>query len=146
MQPQVWQNAIESSADPKRAQSYFDQLAATDIGTSVKKTSAEQVRILASLFSGSQVLSELLLSHPDWLVSALDTENLKNPRQKQGLQRDVNQFLKPALASRDYSAALTKLREFKQHEMLRIGARDLARFGNLTEIVGEISNVADVCL
>lgn len=146
MQPQVWQKAIETSADPKRAQSYFDQLVETSAGTSLKKISAEQVRILVSLFSGSQALSELLLAHPEWLTGSLDPGNLENPRQKQGLRRDVDSFLKPALASRDYATALAKLREFKQREMLRVGARDLARMGNLVEIVEEISNVADICL
>src|SRR5262249_16913977 len=42
--------------------------------------------------------------------------------------------------------ALRHLRDFKQREMLRIAARDLARFGNLSEITQEISDVADVCL
>src|SRR5207247_1251079 len=52
----------------------------------------------------------------------------------------------PLLESRDYSAALAKLRQFKQREMLRIAARDLARLGNTSEITREISSVADVCL
>ncbi len=52
----------------------------------------------------------------------------------------------PLLAASDYNAALARLREFKQREMLRIAARDLARLGKLTEILQEISDVADVCL
>jgi len=38
------------------------------------------------------------------------------------------------------------LRQFKQHELLRIAARDLGRLGNATEITLELSCVADVCL
>jgi hypothetical protein len=41
---------------------------------------------------------------------------------------------------------LAQVRELKGAEMLRIGARDLAHRGTLMEIVGEISDLADVCL
>ncbi len=58
----------------------------------------------------------------------------------------MNRWLKPLLAASDYGAALTRLREFKQREMLRIAGRDLARLGKLAEILQEISDVADVCL
>jgi glutamine synthetase adenylyltransferase len=43
------------------------------------------------------------------------------------------------LESRDFSAALARLRQFKQREMLRIAARDLARIGDLPDILQEIS-------
>ena len=50
------------------------------------------------------------------------------------------------LETKDYASALNHLREFKQREMLRIAARDLARLSNVPEITREISDVADVCL
>src|SRR5260370_15542303 len=50
------------------------------------------------------------------------------------------------LEAGDYAGALSRLRHFKQREMLRIAARDLARLGNISEITQEISDVADVCL
>jgi [glutamine synthetase] adenylyltransferase / [glutamine synthetase]-adenylyl-L-tyrosine phosphorylase len=146
MQNQVWRQAIESSADPARAKSGFDQLRGARAAASLKKISAEQARILAALFSGSQALGELLVKHPEWLTQALDADLLRRPRQDQGLRREVNSWLKPALAARDYPAALARLREFKQREMLRLAARDLARLGDVTEITHEISCVADVCL
>src|SRR6185369_8380051 len=46
----------------------------------------------------------------------------------------------------DRASAFARLREFKQREMLRIAARDLARLGTVSEITREISDVADVCL
>jgi glutamate-ammonia-ligase adenylyltransferase len=146
MQNRVWQRAIETSADPPRAKHGFERLKATQAASALKKASPEQARILASLFSGSQALSELLLKHPEWILQALDPELLRRPRQEQGLRREVNAWLKPLLDSRDHSAALDALRLFKQREMLRIAARDLARRGDVTEITLEISNVADICL
>ncbi|HZV34035.1 MAG TPA: bifunctional [glutamate--ammonia ligase]-adenylyl-L-tyrosine phosphorylase/[glutamate--ammonia-ligase] adenylyltransferase, partial [Verrucomicrobiae bacterium] len=94
---------------------------------------------------GSQALSNWLIANPDALA-LLKPELLHHPRRSQGLQREVGQWLEPLLQARDYSAAFTKLREFKQREMLRIAARDLAHLGNVSEITRELSDVADVCL
>src|SRR5512142_931713 len=140
-----WTNAIKTCAEPQRARHFFDLPAATDAGPGIQACSAEQARVLAALFSGSQALSNLLVARPDWL-GALEAEALKFPRRKQGLRNEVGRWLKPLLAAADFGAALARLREFKQREMLRIAARDLARLGKLSEIVQEISDVADVCL
>ncbi len=142
----LWQRAIRSAAEPQRAQQFLDQLAATTLVAQLRKTSAEQARILAALFSGSQFLSPLLLAHPDWLASSLSTDRLLHPRREQGLRREVNEWLQPALRARDYAGAFAKLCLFKQREMLRIAARDLARLSDAPQIIQEISTVADVCL
>jgi len=146
VQSRVWRKAIESSADPHRAKHYFEQLKATSAAAGLKAASVEQARILAALFSGSQALSEGLIAHPDWLGTSLNAESLQHPRQEQGLRREVAAWLRPLLETRDYATAFARLREFKQREMLRIAARDLARLGNVNAITREISNVADVCL
>ncbi len=146
MQNPVWRQAIEASADPLRAKQGFDQLKATSAAAALKKASPEQVRILAALFSGSQALGEALLAHPDWFAQALDAERLRHPRKEQGLRREIHSWLAPLLAARDHASALARLRQFKQREMLRIAARDLARLGDVTQITHEISCVADVCL
>jgi glutamate-ammonia-ligase adenylyltransferase len=112
----------------------------------LKSAAPERARILAALFSGSQALSEQLLAHPAWLAEGLTPERLAPPRRVQGLRRDVQAWLRPLLEARDYAAAFARLREFKQREMLRIAARDLARLGRTLEICDEISAVAEVCL
>ncbi|MGI8965601.1 MAG: bifunctional [glutamate--ammonia ligase]-adenylyl-L-tyrosine phosphorylase/[glutamate--ammonia-ligase] adenylyltransferase, partial [Limisphaerales bacterium] len=145
MQFQAWKKALSFCADPSRAQNYLDQFQKTSAASFLKNISAEQAQILVSLFSASQALSELLIGHPDWLAH-LDPESLAYPRQAQGLRREVQRELKNFLAARDFTNAFGRLRAFKQREMLRIAARDLGRRGTLLEIVGEISNVADVCL
>src|SRR5690242_21071565 len=140
-----WAKAIRASADPARAKHFFQLLAETSAGPVLQKASAEQSAILGALFSGSQALSTLLVSHPDWL-ELLTPEQLKFPRRKQGLLREVDWWLAPLLASTNYATAFTRIREFKQRQMMRIAARDLAHLGNLPEIITEISDVADVCL
>jgi len=136
---------FEAAADPARAGSYFEQLGQTSAASGLNKLSPAKAKILASFFSGSQALSELLISRPDWL-SVLDPEALQMARPEQGLRREVGAWLKPALAGRDYSTGFKKIREFKLREMLRIAARDLARLAPMPEITRELSNVADVCL
>ncbi len=145
MNTPVWTEAIKTCAGPQRAGRFLDLLTAAGGGSALPPVSAEQARILAALFSGSQALSNLLVARPDWL-NVLEPESLKYPRRKQGLRNEVNRWLKPLLAASDFGAALAQLREFKQREMLRIAARDLARLGQLPAIVQEISDVADVCL
>jgi len=145
MQKMIWQKWVKDAADPKRAAHFLDLLAATSAGPQLKKFSADQIRILVALFSGSQALGGLLVAHPDWLP-VLEAGRLKFPRRTQGFQREVEGWLRPQLATRDYSGALAEMRRFKQREMLRIAARDLARLGDVVEITREISDVADVCL
>ncbi len=142
----VLAQAIQQAPSPERARQGFTHLLGTSAAAELGKASAEQARILAALFSGSQAMGGLLLAHPDWLGAALNPEHLQHRRQEQGLRREVNAWLGPALQNRDYAGAFAKLRWFKQKEMLRIAARDLARLGKGPEITREISNVADVCL
>jgi [glutamine synthetase] adenylyltransferase / [glutamine synthetase]-adenylyl-L-tyrosine phosphorylase len=145
MKNPIWANAINTCADAPRAKHFFDLLASSSAGEALQAASAEQARILAALFAGSQALGNLLLARTDWL-SVLEAEALRFPRRKQGLRNEVNRWLKPLLGASEYGTALSRLREFKQREMLRIAGRDLARLGKLAEILPEISDVADVCL
>jgi glutamate-ammonia-ligase adenylyltransferase len=140
-----WNKSIKSAADPLRAKQFFDLLSATAPGTAWSKIPKEQVCILTALFSGSQALGNLLVANPGWLP-VLDIESLKFPRRAQGFHREVEGLLEPRLRADDYAGALDELRRFKQREMLRIAARDLARLSNVVEITRELSDVADICL
>src|SRR5262245_9219852 len=91
----VWPKAIQASADPSRAKHFSELLKATSGASFMKRASAEQARILAAIFSGSQALCELLLANPDWLEASLRPEQLQHARQKQGLERDLQTALKP---------------------------------------------------
>jgi glutamate-ammonia-ligase adenylyltransferase len=134
--------AVEKSADAPRARAAIEQLRATAAGAALRKVSAEQARIFAALLSGSQAAIDLLLAHPDWLGPLLETDVLVHPRREEGLRRETERLLDGA----EFEAALGLLRQFKQREMLRIAARDLARLGNVFEITRELSDLADVCL
>jgi [glutamine synthetase] adenylyltransferase / [glutamine synthetase]-adenylyl-L-tyrosine phosphorylase len=139
----IWSAALKSCADPPRARRRLEQLAA--VAPALKQFSADSARVLVTLLSGSQFLGGFLAGNSDCL-SVLDFERLKFPRRKQGFQREVDELLAPKLDARDDTGALGGLRRFKQREMLRIAARDLARLGDVVEITRELSDLADVCL
>jgi glutamate-ammonia-ligase adenylyltransferase len=141
----LWIKALKSSADPERSRYLLDSLVAVGARPELEKFSADSMRVFAALSGGSQFLGELLLAHPDWLPF-LDAELLKFPRRAQGFQQELGRRLGPALKAQDYVATLTELRRFKQREIFRIAARDLARLSNIVEITRELSDVADVCL
>jgi glutamate-ammonia-ligase adenylyltransferase len=146
MKSPAWKNAVKHAADPARAQNGFGELAASASDPALDPLTEEHARILAALFSGSQVMTLLLFKHPEWMGSVLTPENLAYSRRSEGLRREVNAFLRPALQARDYAGAFAQLRQFKQCEMLRIAARDLARLGDTTQITRELSDAADVTL
>ena len=141
----LWSKALKASADPERSKRFLDSLAATTAQDQLKKLSAGSIRVLITLFGGSQALGDLLLAHPEWLAQ-LDFEGLKFPRRAQNFQHEVKSFLEPRLREDDYAGALAELRLFKQREMLRIAARDLAHLSDVVKITRELSDLADICL
>ncbi|MGA3180356.1 MAG: bifunctional [glutamate--ammonia ligase]-adenylyl-L-tyrosine phosphorylase/[glutamate--ammonia-ligase] adenylyltransferase [Verrucomicrobiota bacterium] len=146
MQSQTLSKAIETCADPQRAGAWLARLRESGAAAVLKRPSAEQARILAWLLAGSQQAGEWLEAHPAWLPPLLEPGALEHPRRDQGFRREIEAWLKPALEREEIEGALAKLRDFKQREMLRIAARDLARLGGTEEIMREISDVADACL
>ncbi len=143
----VWQKAIKACADPRRVRQFLARIEGTPAATALKAAPPERAPLLAALFGGSSVLSELLAGKPDWIAAPwLDPADLRHPRQMQGMRREVRRWLNPLLQTRDYAAGFARLREFKEREMLRIAVRDLARLGTLGEIMLEISDVADIGL
>jgi glutamate-ammonia-ligase adenylyltransferase len=146
MKTQTLDRAVAECADPQRAEESIERLRHAGAARLLKSLHAEQARVLTALLAGSQSLTELLLAHPDWLPPLLEPEALQLARREQGMAREVDQWLRPLLKRNEYEAAFAALRQFKQREMLRIAARDLARLADALEITAEISHVADVVL
>ncbi len=140
-----WEDEIAKCADPQRALQYFEQLK-TENPSFTKTATVEQIRILVAIFSGSQFLTEALFANPEWYTEIINPERLSSTGQRNLLRQEVNGLLKPFLKKRDYSPALAALRQLKQREMLRIGARDLGKLSHTLEITRELSDVADVLL
>lgn len=146
VQSKLWLKALDACADPDRARRFLALLADAGAAETLGSATAEQARILATVFGGSQALSESLIAHPDWLAVLWDADGLRYPRPAQGLRREVNAWLKPGLQAQDGAGVLRQLRLFRSRETLRIAARDLNRLAGVSEITQELSDVADVCL
>ncbi len=96
---------------------------------------------LVFLFSGSQVLTDVLLkepSHVDWLSRP---ETLINSKSKDILMRDFYE-----MAEFKSKSIFSVLRKFKKREYIRIGLRNLLGKADFKETARDISNLADVCL
>ena len=145
MSDAVWRKAIAVAAVPDRARHAWEQLRAADGAGILRDADTEQARIFAALASGSEWATEWLVKHPEWLAS-IRAENLAHARRTQGLRAEVEEWFAPLLQTGSHAEALANLRRFKQREMIRIAARDLARLGPAAEIIQEISDVADACL
>jgi glutamate-ammonia-ligase adenylyltransferase len=136
---------IAASADPARVQEQLNQWPDQALKAFLTKATVKQAGALLAVLAGSDFLADSLEAHPEWLT-VLHDQGLEQPRRAQGLRQEVAQSLRRKLDQRDYSGALGALRQFKQRELLRIAARDLARLADAVEITRELSDVADVCL
>jgi len=90
------------------------------------------------LFSYSQFLASFCISNPDLLFDAL--KNIDVPPGKEAL----SSFLRERFSGEDNS--MKTVRKFKKKELLRITLRDLLRKTDLTEIMLELSMLADVII
>ena len=98
---------------------------------------------LVFLFSGSQILTDSLLSEPSYVNWLSRPDTLTESKSKDMLMRDFHEMSGESFHKNDISSLL---RKFKKREYIRIGLRDLLGSAELMETVGDISNLADVCL
>jgi len=101
------------------------------------------LELLVFLFSGSQTLTDSLLSEPSYINWLSKPETIAQSKSKDILMRDFYEMAGKGLNNNDMS---NLLRKFKRREYLRIGLRDLLGKAELMETVKDISNLADVCL
>lgn len=139
---------LARSADPQRARTHLELLRQSGAVADalLGKFGLESARALAGVLAGSRVLTGWLVRQPEWLEIFLDAPGLARPRRREGLQAEINAWLLPALERGDTATISDRLHAFRQRELIRIAARDLARLGTLPEIVLEISNAADAFL
>ncbi|MBM3880223.1 MAG: bifunctional [glutamate--ammonia ligase]-adenylyl-L-tyrosine phosphorylase/[glutamate--ammonia-ligase] adenylyltransferase [Verrucomicrobia bacterium] len=137
---------VVAGADPDRARHFLGLLRETDQASALAALTAEQGRVLGALLGGSQASGELLLAHPDWLPGLLELDRLKLPGHAPDWRQEVDAWLEPLMRQRELDRAFGKLRLFKQRQMLRIAARDLAQLAAVGEITRELSDLAEVCL
>ncbi len=110
---------------------------------SLLSNSPSLLKALTVLFSGSQMLTDALLSNPSYVDWLSDPDTLTRSKTRDMLYRDFYE-LSGTDELTDQTAFL--LRKFKKREYIRLGLRDLMGLVSLRENVEGLSDLADVCL
>jgi glutamate-ammonia-ligase adenylyltransferase len=99
------------------------------------------LEILLQLLSTSHYFSELLVAHPDYLPM------LRVPLRRSPSREELIELLQAEVGGAlEDSAVLRAFRQFRQKQILRIGANDIIRDRPLEEITQDIAQVADVAV
>ncbi|MBN2351663.1 MAG: hypothetical protein JXD23_03765 [Spirochaetales bacterium] len=96
---------------------------------------------LATLFAGSQFLTDILLRNPDYFEELIDPKRLAQIRAAERLRVEAQAAVD---ASSEASERLDALRRFQRRELLRIGACDLLDLFDMSTATRQLSRLADV--
>lgn len=132
---------IDRSPDPERVAHYLEEFGARHRAALDQFMQDGGRRTwLAVIFASSRFLSEELLRHPNWILSASDTGaafSFADYRIRlQAFLEDLGAVKPTAL----------DLAMFRRRELVRIVLRDRLGLGTLAEITGELSGLADAIL
>ncbi len=97
---------------------------------------------LVAVFSTSNFLSEEVLQHPGWLLSILESGLLHRTRSAVEMEAELEDWL----GSQEGVPSPLRLAEFRRRQLLRILLRDVLGFASLTDVVEELSNLADALI
>ncbi len=137
-----------SSSDPDACLNNFERLSSScesrDGFLRIISESPERVRTLAPVLAASQFLTRFIMGDPEGIIAWLfEPGRLGQPKERDELIRECLAFCPPATPVEE---AISKLREFKYREFIRITARDLTGMAGLAETTLELSNLADAAL
>ncbi len=99
--------------------------------------------MLATLFAGSQFLTEILLRHPEYFWQLMERRYLTRCKSREQLYHEARAVLaqQPTV-----EAQLDALRRYQRRELLRIGASDLFGFLDLPSVTKQLSYLADTMI
>ena len=134
---------IKTSPSPALARSNLQRLIEAGGINALKRISEQHLPILLRLLGGSAYLSEILIRQgKDWPKLFLRQIKITQKSVAEHLA-DLEPLVKSAPSLDEFCAAL---RQHKQREYLRIGARDLMPSVTMEETVRELSALAEASL
>ena len=134
---------IKTSPSPALARSNLQRLIEAGGINALKRISEQHLPILLRLLGGSAYLSEILIRQgKDWPKLFLRQIKITQKSVAEQLA-DLEPLVKSAPSLTEFCAAL---RQHKQREYLRIGARDLMPAVTMEETVQELSALAEAAL
>jgi glutamate-ammonia-ligase adenylyltransferase len=132
---------LASSPDPDQALSSLVDLAERQPAAFHRLTRSKAgLPLLAAVFSYSRFLGEEVLRHPEWLEQAAGEMHRVVPVEELVEKLDAFLGVSPGPPSP------LKLALFRRQQLLRILLRDIQGLADLSEITGDLSNLADAIL
>ena len=134
---------VSASADPDRALVNFERFAlVTQAGELFFYLNHHHraIEILATLFAGSQFLTEILIRNPEYFDLLVHPKRLAQIKSAQQYQEEA---LAAASQVMSESERLGALRRYQRAQLLRIGACDLLNLFDLATVTLQLSNLAD---
>jgi len=99
----------------------------------------DRLELLLGIFSNSQVLADTLIRNPPFMDWVTIPENLQRTKSREEIEAE----LQVLFSFRSTEEWFDDLRRFRRREMLRIGARDMCLGISTSEIMYELSNLAE---
>jgi glutamate-ammonia-ligase adenylyltransferase len=133
-------SALASAADPDRSLVFFERFCDA-CGQRISPEFEKNPRafeILATIFSASQFLTEILLRSPDSLSILVDRQALTR---RKGIDQIQAEAEAAALAA-PAEGQLDALRRYQRGELLRIGASDFLDLYDLRSVLSQLSRMA----
>jgi glutamate-ammonia-ligase adenylyltransferase len=144
MTPRWIEKGVASSFFPERAKVNFERLIERIVEvdeTLLSHLDKRNIPWIASLFSGSQALTDLAMKDPRHLFWALQKSVLHSTRFKREMMAEMEKGFKKNREEPKDALCL-----FKNKELLRIGWRDLLKFADTVETIEDLSRLADVTI
>lgn len=101
------------------------------------------LRLLITLFSTSQFLSDLFLKRPELIDSLIRVDLSELRKTKKKMTGELVTVLNEIA---DLEVQLDAIRRYKAEEFLRIGLHDLGGALKLEEVITQLSDLAEACL
>jgi [glutamine synthetase] adenylyltransferase / [glutamine synthetase]-adenylyl-L-tyrosine phosphorylase len=137
---------IPVCADPDMALNNLERFLSVDAALAqaaalTAETHPSPLEVLIQLFSTSQYLTDLLIAQPG------EVTRLAIPLRHSPTREElIRQLQTEADAMTEDGVLLSVIRQFRQRELLRIGANDILRDRPLEEITRDISTVAEAAV
>jgi len=100
-------------------------------------------RMLASIFSQSQFLTDIAFKNPEYLLWLWEETDLDRPRSR---TERIGELQAQLAAHNSFEARCRSMRRYRRREILRIGVRDLFSHAPIPSITEDLSNLADAVL
>ncbi|MDY7033310.1 MAG: glutamate-ammonia-ligase adenylyltransferase [Thermodesulfobacteriota bacterium] len=122
-----WERFLGSLPDPEK---HYETLLSQPMG----------LRILLTIFSGSQFLADTLIKNPEFLEWVTNPDNVHKLRIKKDMEEELAALSENC---REHCEWLNELRRFRRREILRIGTRDIYLGVTTKEVMLELSLLAE---